>query len=184
MNRLAFGLVAVLAAPPVVAEDYWEFGDWRVYVEVSQTLEHTVRTCAALTGGDGLPSLNLEVNNLDAGPPTDYPEPFLLENAPRGNSTQVQNGQAVGFVVDGQAAFYGIANGYSDENGFLFARVEPRWQDTVNMLKWMKVGQNIDIRTVHPYGAGEQVLLVSLKGFSAAYGKMMDECGFSLSLDG
>ncbi len=173
--------LATLAALPATAQS-WEYGAWRVYAATQDTTEHSSRSCTAITGGDGLPSLSLSVMNLDAGPPDDYPEPTLHESAARGYSTQLQNGQAVGFVFDGQAAFYGIADGYLGADGFAQAVVSPRWQDTINMLLWMKAGQNIDIRTVQPYGAGEQVMQVSLSGFTAAYGKMMDECGFDIEI--
>lgn len=170
-----------LPALPATAQ-YWEFGDWRVFVEIQETTEHTSRTCTALTGGDGEPSLRLSVYDLDAGPPSDYPAPMLHESAIRGHSTLVQNGQAVGFVFDQQAAFYGIANGYFDADGFAHAEAAPRWQDTPNMLRWMKAGQTIDIRTVQPYGPGQAIMQASLRGFTAAYGKMMDECGFPIEI--
>jgi hypothetical protein len=178
---LAVATLPALTALPASAQ-FWEYGAWRVYVETRETSEHTSRTCSAITGGDGYPSLSLTVNELDAGPPADYPAPTLHENAPRGQSTQIQNGQAVAFVIDKQAAFYGIANGYLDSDGFAQAQVGPRWQDTVNMLLWMQAGQSIDIRTVQPYAAGTPVLQVSLAGFTAVYGKMMDECGFSIQI--
>ncbi|MCD9149471.1 invasion associated locus B family protein [Pseudophaeobacter flagellatus] len=180
---IAFAVFPALTALPAQAQDqYWEFGAWRVSLTVQETTEHVSRTCRASTGGDGLPVLSITVHDVDAGPPTNYPAPTLEESAPRGHGTQVQNGQALGFVFDKQAAFYGIADGYYDADGFAQARVSPRWQDRLNMLRWMKAGQNIDIRTVQPYGAGEPVLQVSLAGFTAAYGKMMDECGFSIEL--
>ncbi|WP_122073969.1 hypothetical protein [Pseudophaeobacter sp. EL27] len=182
MHRSSLALaLTLLPALPATAQ-YWEFGDWRVFVEVQETSEHTSHTCTALTGGDGSPSLSLSVYDLDAGPPNDYPKPTLHESAIRGHATLVQNGQAVGFVFDQQAAFYGIANGYFDAEGFAHAKVAPRWQDTVNMLLWMKAGQSIDIRTVQPYGPGHPIMQASLSGFTAAYGKMMDECGFSIEL--
>lgn len=168
--------------PLSAAAQYWEYGDWRVSVEVQETTEHVSRTCSAITGGDGLPSLGLSVYDLDAGPPVDYPAPKLSEHAIRGHPTQVQNGQAVAFVFDQQAVFYGIVNGYFDSDGFAHSETQPRWQDTINMLLWMKAGQSIDIRTVQPYGPGDQILQVSLRGFTAAYGKMMDECGFSIEI--
>ena len=173
--------LATLPALPASAQ-YWEFGAWRVSVDTQETTEHTSRTCSARTGGDGSPSLSLTVSNLDAGPPIDYPAPTLFENAPRGHGTLMQNGQPIAFIFDKQAAFYGIANGYLDAEGFAQAEVGPRWQDTVNMLLWMKAAQSIDIWTVQPYAAGTQMMQVSLSGFTAAYGKMMDECGFPIQI--
>jgi hypothetical protein len=182
MRRHCLALaLTILPALPATAQ-YWEFGDWRVFVETHESTEHTSHTCTASTGGDGDPSLRLSVYDLDGGPPDSYPAPTLYESAVRGYPTQVQNGQAVGFVFDQQAAFYAIANGYFDAEGFAQVEAAPRWQDTINMLRWMKAGQSIDIRTVQPYGPGQPVMQASLRGFTAAYGKMMDECGFSIEI--
>lgn len=184
MRRYSLSLALALSILPALpaAAQYWEFGAWRVFVEQHESSEHSSRTCTALTGGDGDPALSLSVYSLDGGPPDDYPAPTLRETAIRGHRTQVQNGQAVGFVFDQQAAFYGIANGYLDAEGFARTDVAPRWQDKVNMLLWMKAGQSIDIRTVQPYGPGTPIMQASLEGFTAAYGKMMDECGFSIEI--
>jgi hypothetical protein len=170
------------AALPAAADGYWEYRDWRVFVDEYDTGEDLRRNCTAMTGGDGLPSLKLHISNGDGGPPDYYPAPTFHESAPRGHSTQVQNGQALGFIFDNQAVFYAIADGSYDDEGFAYADASPRWQDTLNMLLWMQAGHSLEIRTVQPYGAGEQVLPVSLNGFTAAYGKMMDECGFSIAL--
>jgi hypothetical protein len=182
MPRFSLAFALTLLSPLPAAAQYWQFGDWRVTVETQETSEHISQTCTAVTGGDGLPSLSLSVYSLDAGPPDYYPAPTLRESAIRGHPTLVQNGQAVGFVFDQGTAFYGIANGYLDADGFAQSETAPRWQDTASMLLWMKAGQSIDIRTVQPYGPGVPVLQASLRGFTAAYGKMMDECGFSIDL--
>ncbi len=174
--------LAGLLALPAAADGYWEYRDWRAFSETIDTGEDLRRTCTAVTGGDGLPSLRLTISNGDGGPPDHYPEPMLYENAPRGHGTQVQNGLAVAFVFDRQAAFYGIANGWFDEEGFAHAEAGPRWQDALRMLRWMKAGQALEIRLLHPYQEGAVVMNASLSGFTAAYGKMMDECGFSIEL--
>jgi len=69
-----------------------------------------------------------------------------------------------------------------DEEGFARAEARPRSQDALDMLRWMKAGHSLDIRLLHPYQEGRQVMEASLDGFTAAYGKMMDECGFSIEL--
>lgn len=182
MKRPLTAVLAGFLAMPAAADGYWEYRDWRVFTETVDTGEDLRTTCTALTGGDGLPSLRLSVSNGDAGPPDAYPEPALFESAPRGHSTLMQDGMAVAFVFDRQAAFYGIADGWFDDEGFAQAEARPRWQDALNMLRWMKAGQSLDIRLMHPYQEGRQVMEASLSGFTAAYGKMMDECGFSIEL--
>lgn len=182
MKCFPAALLAALTALPAAADGYWEYRDWRVFSETAGTGEDLRRTCTAVTGGDGLPSLRLSITNGDAGPPHAYPQPALHESAPRGHGTLVQDGMAVAFVFDRQAAFYGIAEGWHDDQGFARAEARPRGQDALDMLRWMKAGQSLDIRLMHPYQEGREVMAASLNGFTAAYGKMMDECGFSLEL--
>ena len=174
--------LAGLMALPAAADGYWEYRDWRAFSETVDTGEDLRRTCTAVTGGDGLPALRISITNGDAGPPHAYPEPVLHEGAPRGHSTLVQDGQAVAFVFDRQAAFYGIAEGWFDADGFARAEARPRAQDALDTLRWMKAGHSLDIRLLHPHQEGTQVLAASLHGFTAAYGKMMDECGFTIEL--
>ena len=57
---LAVATLPALTALPASAQ-FWEYGAWRVYVETRETSEHTSRTCSAITGGDGYPSLSLTV---------------------------------------------------------------------------------------------------------------------------
>jgi hypothetical protein len=182
MKCLPAALTAAFAALPASADGYWEYRDWRAFSETIDTGEDLRRTCTAVTGGDGLPSLSLTITNGDAGPPAAYPEPRLHESAPRGHPTQVQDGLAVAFVFDRQAAYYGIADGWLDEEGFAHAEAGPRWKDALAMLRWMKAGQSLEIRLLHPYQEGPVVMTASLSGFTAAYGKMMDECGFTIEL--
>ncbi|WP_254868644.1 hypothetical protein [Phaeobacter sp. HF9A] len=172
------GLIANLAQ----AEGYWEYGDWRVSVTEQSTTEDYRLYCRASTGGDGMPVISLQISNGDAGPPNDYPAPTFFESAPRHHNTQVVNAQGVSFVFDHQGVFFAVAEGGIDDEGIAWASAAPRWQDTKNMLLWMKASSQMEVRALDAYSASTEVYVASLAGFTAAYGKMMDSCGHSLDI--
>ncbi|WP_293576804.1 hypothetical protein [Phaeobacter sp.] len=169
-------------AAPALASDYWEYQDWSVAVEDRITEEHDWRDCSAWTGGDGDPIVRLEVTQDDIGPPESYPQLHYREIAPRGYPTHVVHGQAIGFIIDNQAVFYAIADGDINDEGLAEVSALARWNDALNLIRWMQAGTTLDVHIVRPYDGGETALRASLAGFTAAYGKMMDACGFSLEL--
>ncbi|MDE4173442.1 hypothetical protein PXK01_04700 [Phaeobacter sp. PT47_59] len=173
-------LILALATLPLQAQAqfYWEYDDWQVWVEETDTGEDLRRSCTAWTGGDGEPVLRLEISNGDAGPPYVYPYPSLSETAPRHYKTQMQDGQHVQFVTDTGAVFSTTAEARFNEEGLFEAHAVLNLADNLPTLQAMKQGSHMEIRT-----GGNMVFRASLAGFTAAYGKMMDSCGFSLSLD-
>ncbi|MBY6044724.1 invasion associated locus B family protein [Phaeobacter italicus] len=171
-----------LGAGSAWASEYWEYQDWSVAVEERITEEHDWRDCSAWTGGDGEPIIRLEVTRDDIGPPETYPQLHYREIAPRQYPTHVVHGQAVGFIIDRQAVFYAIADGDINDEGLAEVTALARWNDALNLIRWMQAGTTLDVHIVRPYDGGETALRASLAGFTAAYGKMMDECGFPLEL--
>ena len=163
-------------------EQYWTYGDWNVHVEGVDTGEDWRVTCTAWTGGDGDPRVQLEITNGDAGPPGYYPAVSIYESAPRGHNTKMQNGQAVTLIIDQSIDYYALVNGYFDEDGILQVDATVRWQDAPYVLLGMKSGSQMDVRLLSPVQASMRVYLASLKGFTAAYGKMMDSCGHSIEV--
>lgn len=85
-------------------------------------------------------------------------------------------------MFDQQGSFFTVADGGIDDEGIAWANAEPRWQDVKNMLLWMKVSQHMEVRGLDAYQPSRQVFLVSLSGFTASYGKMMDSCGFTIEI--
>jgi hypothetical protein len=170
----------VLACLPLQgsAQHYWEYKDWRVWVEDIDTGEDLRRTCSARTGGDGAPVISLEVSNGDAGPPDFYPSPSIMERAPRHYPTLMQDGQPVRFVIDTGTVFSTTAQAWVTDEGLFEASAALSLADNLPVLQVMKRGSRLEIQT-----AGRTLYTASLAGFTAAYGKMMDSCGFSLSLD-
>ncbi|ASM71737.1 MULTISPECIES: hypothetical protein [Roseobacteraceae] len=90
MKLLIFGLLSLIAAP-ALAEGFWEYGSWRVIMEEADTGEDLRRTCGAVTGGDGEPSVVISASNGDAGPPAVFPGVFVHEHVPRGHNTVLQD---------------------------------------------------------------------------------------------
>ncbi|MFY0309730.1 hypothetical protein ACFMBG_07510 [Leisingera sp. D0M16] len=177
--RLISGFcLAVAAASPAWAE-YWNYKDWHVTVEAHVTEQDSYLTCRAWTGGDGDPVLALDVFSGDAGPPAFYPMAQVQEYAPRHYPTLMQQGGTVDFIFDFDRTFSIAAgiNSWINEEGLAEAESVLRFQDHLVMLQAMKQGSWVEI-----WAGNDMFYEASLSGFTAAYGKMMDECGFSLAL--
>ncbi|WP_264210366.1 hypothetical protein [Leisingera thetidis] len=167
-----------LAAAPAQA-DYWNYKDWHVTTERHESAEDSHLTCRARTGGDGDPLLAVEVFSGDAGPPAFYPMAKVEEYAPRHYQTVLQQGGTVDFIFDFDRTV-SIAAGVSariNDEGLAEAETALRFQDHLPMLQMMKQGRWVEI-----WSGNDMLYEASLSGFAAAYGKMMDECGFSLEL--
>lgn len=184
MTLRAVALAAIFALPgfTAMADHYWEYGDWRVQISDQSTDGGYRRYCRASTGGDGMPVIWLEISDGDAGPPHDYPAPTYATSAPRGYRTQIGNAQGVAFVFDQQGVFFGVADGGIDSDGIAWANASPRWQDVRNMLLWMKVSDQMEVRGLDAFRASTRVYVASMRGFTASYGKMMDSCGHSIEI--
>ena len=65
-----------------------------------------------------------------------------------------------------------------NEEGLVQAESGPQHNSVLLMLMAMRRGT-----TLEAHGNNEVIATASLKGFTAAYGKMMDECGFELTMN-
>ena len=178
MRLISAAVLAAMTASPTFANE-WSYKDWRVSVTPHESAQDSYVYCRASTGGDGDPVLELNVFSGDAGPPYSYPMAVVVERAPRGYATAVQQGQPVDFIFDFDRSFAISAQAASwfDQEGIATAGTNLQTQDRLPMLRAMKQGSWVEIWT------GSNMLYeASLSGFTAAYGKMMDECGFSLDL--
>jgi len=172
---LRAGLAAFVLLPgPVAAAEYWEFRDWRVSVDEIDTGEDLRRTCRASTGGDGLPVLSVEFSNGDAGPPDFYPPVVIGEHAVRNFQTVMRDGAAVSAVFDDGDGAAATAYGWVNEDGFEEAEASFGGPDALLVLQAMRRNGVMDITT-----GGKLVLSASLNGFTAAYLKIAEQCGFS-----
>lgn len=157
---------------------YWDFKDWRVMVESFDTGEDFRVICSAWTGGDGDPSFGLSVSNGDALPPGHYPAPELRESAPRGYATMLRDGAWVLFeadvLVEPDTPWRTDANArvWHDDEGIQQATVSPNGSGLEMLQVMRKAG------TMWVTMDGEVVYGASLSGFTAAYGKIAEQCGF------
>ena len=172
--RFALLTLATLAAPMAQAEtEYWEYKDWRVSVEKFDTGEDDRIICRASTGGDGEPVFYIEVSNGDVLPPDYFPHPVLHEYAPRGYGTMMQDGSWVLFESDTGWRTEGYAMAWLEEGVFQNAAVQPSDADGLAMLQEMRQAGRMFVTL-----DGEVVYAASLSGFTAAYGKIAEQCGF------
>ncbi|WP_299673576.1 hypothetical protein [uncultured Roseobacter sp.] len=174
---LAF-LATTIISSITEAGEYWDYKDWIVLVEELDTGQDLRRTCTAWTGGDGQPTLRLEITNGDAGPPDAYPLPTLEERAPRGYATQIRAEDSVIYEFDdGTGADMSLTTGF-EEGVFEYALAAPWARDSLWMLQSMRTAQTMIIYRRGLQSSGrEHVTTVSLSGFTAAYLKMMSRCG-------
>ncbi|WIY23537.1 hypothetical protein [Parasedimentitalea psychrophila] len=176
--RLIFALALATAPALPATAGYWNYNDWHVSTDQIDTGEDLRVTCYAHTGGDGDPVWALEVSNGDAGPPDFFPAPRLIEIAPRHHQTVMYDQQAIEFKFDSGTNVAGQAMAYVNDEGFFQAESSPQQNSVLLMLMAMRRGS-----TVEAHADNKIIASASLDGFTAAYGKMMDECGFSLTMN-
>ena len=152
---------------------YWDYRDWSVAVESYDTGEDWRVNCTAWTGGDGMPTLRIEVSNGDVLPPYSYPAPTLHETAPRGYDTMMHDGDRVLFEFDLDTVTEGFVTAGYDDDGILNATVQAHEADSLWLLQTMRHGDTLWVTL-----DGEVVYGASLSGFTAAYGKIAEQCGF------
>lgn len=152
---------------------YWDYQDWHVTVETIDGEEDFMIDCVAQTGGDGDPALTVSLFNLDAGPPTNFPAPTLNERAVRGSPTVMQDGQRVVFQTDANWQTEGYVAAGRDEDGFAWAAAMPVESANLTLLQSMRQG-----RTMWIVVEGEVIYAASMNGFTAAYAKISEQCGF------
>lgn len=167
-------LLAVFATAGQAETEYWDYNDWTVMVERFDTGEDYRIICRAWTGGDGDPSFGIELSNGDALPPYYYPAPSLYEHAPRGYDTMMQDGARVLFEFDADWGTEGFVSAGFDGEGFRQATAQAHDGDSLGMLQTMRRAGTLWVTQ-----DGEVVYAASLSGFTAAYGKMAEQCGFT-----
>ncbi|WP_106745083.1 hypothetical protein [Yoonia maritima] len=172
--KFAFAVLTLLPVAAYADIEYWDYNDWRVIIETVDTGEDTRVFCTALTGGDGMPSLRIDVSNGDALPPAYYPAPTLYETAPRGYETLMKDGQRVLFEFDPDNITEGFVTAGFDDDGIRFAYAQAHQDDSLWLLQSMRQAAQLWITL-----DGEVVYGASLAGFTASYGKIAEQCGFS-----
>lgn len=171
-----FIVAGLLAAtlPAAAQEQSWEYRNWRAVAETIDTGEDIRITCSAQAGGDGLPVVQATLSNGDVLPPDAFPSVTVEEHAPRGYATMMQEGDAVNFLFDDGDSAPANVYVWADDEGFAVASAEIASSDSQRVLQAMRRAGQLEV-----VRSGEVVATVLLDGFSAAYGKMAEACGFS-----
>jgi hypothetical protein len=174
--RIAFSclLCGTAMVQTASAQDFWSYKDWNVSVELVPSEEDDHKQCTIFTGGDGLPRVSATFFSGDAGPPYSFPEVKVEERAIRGYATVMKNGDPVSFMFDDGSVVRGVAEADFDEDGFAFAFGRIAQQDNLAALQAMRRNSEVLVS-----GSDYAVTTASLSGFSAAYLKMSEICGFS-----
>lgn len=173
MRKPVCALMLLCASPVQADAQYWDYGDWTVFVERFDTGEDFRVICTASTGGDGDPVLSITLSNGDAAPPYHYPQPSLHERAPRGHTTLMQDGARVLFEFDLDWRTEGFVTAGYDAQGFAQAVARAHQDDSLGILQTMRRAGTMWVTL-----EGEVVYAASLSGFTAAYGKMAEQCSF------
>lgn len=171
---LGAAFAGTLAMPAAASEKYWDYRDWTTTAETIDTGEDIRTTCSARTGGDGYPVVYATQSNGDAGPPDAYPSVLIEERAPRHNKTVMQDGDRIVFLFDDGDSATTTAVGGLDDDGFAYATAEFYSPNSQLVLQAMRRNGQIEILR-----GRDIVYTASLNGFTAAYGKMAEACGFS-----
>ncbi|OCX65352.1 hypothetical protein BFP70_09805 [Thioclava sp. SK-1] len=167
-------ILALAMATPAGAEETWSYRDWRVSVIPQTSGDDDWLECTARTGGDGMPTVSVSLTSQDAGPPTVNPPVTYLETAPRHYLPLYRDhDQAVAVFDDGDSTTTVAQSGLNDE-GLVWARAVFNGPATDNMLHAMH--RNGLLEFTAPGKDGHYSF--SLNGFTAAYLKAMDRCGF------
>ncbi|MBE3638306.1 invasion associated locus B family protein [Mangrovicoccus algicola] len=161
--RICLPLLLVAAAAQAPAET--RHGDWTVSGPGPQG-------CVAQTGGDGLPWLRVSALPGETAPPGSFPAIRLQEYALRHFATVMQEGTPVQIRVDDGPAATAMPYAWLEEDVFQNAQAAIPPGARQEMLRAMAAGSRI-IAT----SAGRPVADLPLRGFTAAYLKMMALCG-------
>ncbi|MDQ0315142.1 hypothetical protein [Amorphus orientalis] len=175
MRRIAVLILAAgtLAAPAAAEETWTTYKDWTIAVDTVDTGEDVRVTCHIWTGSDGNPVVGTELSNGDVLPPDLYPQVTLTEHALRHQPTVLQDGDPVTFTFDTGETFSGSVNGGLDPDGYAIATTQLPMDDWLPVLQTMRKASTMAVT-----GPTGPIYTASLSGFTAAYGKMAEQCGF------
>ncbi|WP_085905335.1 hypothetical protein [Kiloniella majae] len=156
-----------------------QYKDWQASADTFVTEDGELRTvCSIRTGGDGDSSITVSISNGDALPPYAMPYVEYQEATARGYPTQLQQNQAVLWIVnraDTSRSYEATAYIGIDNEGIPYANVSGNGQE-LDILRGFAKGDKVVL--LDDYSGGD-LYVGSLSGFSAAYRKMAAWCGFS-----
>lgn len=180
MKHVLFALAAVASlgfGGSANADDlYFSYKDWNVTVESIDTGEDLRISCRMSTGGDGDPVVVIDISNGDGLPPYDYPGVMFTSQAPRGYSTGIDDGETITFVFDDGDQIAATAYKSVVDGAYEYAETSFPLADKQRVLQAMQRNSTVDIISK------QQVMYTaSLSGFTAAYRKIAEQCGFPVT---
>lgn len=171
MTITCLAAAAALSGGDAQAE-FWTYKDWTVVTQSKQG--GRVTACDARGGPEGWPQLMVETSDVDTKPPALFPSVSYSEPGFRGVTFSVKDGDRLDFVFDDGAAFEAHVGVGVDAEGIPYARAVLEHEDRRPMLGKMRTGSFVDVMR-----GGERLSRYSLSGFTAAYGKIAEQCRFS-----
>ncbi|WP_156453203.1 hypothetical protein [Polycladidibacter stylochi] len=157
----------------------FSFHDWTVYIDEVDTGEDVRLTCNAFTRaigrrGRGQPTVTLSISNGDVGPPHVYPHIYYEDFTHNGRRPVISVEKPTRFVFDNGIIIPALGHGFTDEYNIKRATATAAPELLQPLLRAMRRNKTMSI-----YGGDQLSIKISLRGFTAAYIKLMDVCGFS-----
>lgn len=174
MFVLRYAVAAILGlfvASDSLAEGFWSYKDW--IATAGPGGNGPSITCMARGGQEGWPYIQVDTSNADSRPPDVYPRVFYSEIGMRGIAPEMTNGAPIRFVLDTGQSFTAYASIGVDAYAIPSAVAVLDHADRQPMLKAMRQGSHVDVME-----DGKRLMRISLSGFTAAYGKIAEQCGF------
>lgn len=171
MRILCVAAALCALAAPSAAFESWSYKDWFVFTDTSEG--GRVVECTAQTGPDGGPFIRVITSDADTKPPGLYPAVGYLEPGLRGVPTDLQDGDRVRFVLDDGRVFEAIGAATLTSEGIPQGLAMMEFAGRQPLLQAMRNGRRVDVMR-----GSEMLLGASLSGFTAAYGKLAEQCRF------
>lgn len=154
---------------------FFQYRGWHVMIQDASNTEHDLTVCSAYTGMEGTTGITVSTEMRDGEGPMELPAIIVGETpAPEAGGPVVQDATVYVSFDDGRGI--GIAGGrWIDENGELQAGA--LFYDDAQLLPLLRAMRKG--REIYVSSDRQMVSKHSLIGFTAAYGKIAEECRFS-----
>lgn len=159
-------VLSALALPLPASGKMWTYKNWWINADGGK--------CEARTGREGWYYLEVRANRSGPKPPKRYPLVTFSTVGIRGVAPSIKDGETVRFVVDSGLSLTARGVVRAHDPGIYTGEADIAPRDRQRLLKAMRHGRYVDI-----FKGRERLLRASLSGFTAAYGKMAEQCRFS-----
>ena len=182
---LTAATLLLLQSPPAGAGDVekqWTFGDWQVHIEKIDTGEDFRVTCTIQTVGNAIGKARrlyaIVTNGGDVLPPEIYPQVMLEEITTGSERAGILPGDVIDVEVDGIVVTQAPTDSYKDPQGRTVTLVTVSEPTDASILRSMRKGEDMVFRVNIGTMKQGAFQVSSLKGFTASYLKMAEQCSF------